>query len=102
MLFVFNLCQITDAAMQDPLSALDAHVGKAVFHNVLQNTLQSKTRILVTQQVSSPLTYAWILIWFAARFISCLTSITSLLLPMDALLRGRFPFDPLSCFPASD
>lgn len=30
------------------MSALDAHVGKAVFHNVLQNTLQGKTRILVT------------------------------------------------------
>ncbi|KAJ7220100.1 ABC transporter [Mycena pura] len=32
----------------DPLSALDAHVGKAVFHNVLQNVLSAKTRILVT------------------------------------------------------
>jgi ABC-type Fe3+/spermidine/putrescine transport system ATPase subunit len=33
---------------QDPLSALDAHVGKAVFQNVLQNSLSGKTRILVT------------------------------------------------------
>jgi ABC-type multidrug transport system ATPase subunit len=33
---------------QDPLSALDAHVGKAVFQNVLQQTLSEKTRILVT------------------------------------------------------
>jgi ABC-type multidrug transport system ATPase subunit len=34
--------------LKDPLSALDAHVGKAVFHNVLQNALTGKTRILVT------------------------------------------------------
>ena len=33
---------------QDPLSALDAHVGKAVFENVLRNNLSGKTRILVT------------------------------------------------------
>lgn len=32
----------------DPLSALDAHVGKAVFQNVLQNSSTGKTRILVT------------------------------------------------------
>jgi ABC-type multidrug transport system ATPase subunit len=33
---------------QDPLSALDAHVGKAVFENVLRSNLAGKTRILVT------------------------------------------------------
>jgi hypothetical protein len=33
---------------QDPLSALDAHVGEAVFRNVLQNSLSGKTRVLVT------------------------------------------------------
>jgi ABC-type multidrug transport system ATPase subunit len=33
---------------QDPLSALDAHVGRAVFQNVLQTTLSGKTRILIT------------------------------------------------------
>ena len=33
---------------QDPLSALDAHVGKAIFQNILQQTLSGKTRILVT------------------------------------------------------
>ncbi|CAK5275397.1 unnamed protein product [Mycena citricolor] len=48
-----NICRsiYSDTAIQifdDPLSALDAHVGKLVFHNVLQNTLQGKTRILVT------------------------------------------------------
>ncbi|KAJ7758854.1 ABC transporter [Mycena maculata] len=48
-----NICRsiYSDTDIQifdDPLSALDAHVGKAVFHNVLQNTLLGKTRILVT------------------------------------------------------
>ncbi|KAJ7284591.1 ABC transporter [Mycena rebaudengoi] len=48
-----NICRsiYSDTDIQifdDPLSALDAHVGKAVFHNVLQNTLAGKTRILVT------------------------------------------------------
>ncbi|CAE6465597.1 unnamed protein product [Rhizoctonia solani] len=32
----------------DPLSALDAHVGKAVFQNVIQGALAGRTRILVT------------------------------------------------------
>ncbi|KAI0072747.1 P-loop containing nucleoside triphosphate hydrolase protein [Panus rudis PR-1116 ss-1] len=32
----------------DPLSALDAHVGKMVFHNVFLNAASNKTRILVT------------------------------------------------------
>lgn len=35
-------------SFQDPLSALDAHVGKAVFQNVLRNNSSGKTRILVT------------------------------------------------------
>jgi ABC-type multidrug transport system ATPase subunit len=48
-----NICRALycDADIQifdDPLSALDAHVGKAVFHNVFQNALQGKTRVLVT------------------------------------------------------
>ena len=33
---------------QDPLSALDAHVGQAVFENVLRANPSGKTRILVT------------------------------------------------------
>ena len=35
----------------DPLSALDAHVGKSVFQNVFMNASASKTRILVTHAV---------------------------------------------------
>ncbi|RXW24280.1 hypothetical protein EST38_g1589 [Candolleomyces aberdarensis] len=48
-----NICRAiySDTDIQifdDPLSALDAHVGKAVFQNVLQDALSGKTRILVT------------------------------------------------------
>ena len=35
----------------DPLSALDAHVGKSVFQNVFLNASAGKTRILVTHAV---------------------------------------------------
>lgn len=41
-------CNTDIQIFDDPLSALDAHVGKAVFQNVLQSSLQGKTRILVT------------------------------------------------------
>ncbi|QRV97503.1 ABC transporter transmembrane region [Ceratobasidium sp. AG-Ba] len=34
--------------LDDPLSALDAHVGKAVFQNVIQGALADRTRVLVT------------------------------------------------------
>ena len=34
--------------IQDPLSALDAHVGEAVFNDVLLDNTSSSTRILVT------------------------------------------------------
>ncbi|KAF9237604.1 ABC transporter [Melanogaster broomeanus] len=48
-----NICRAiycnTDVQIfDDPLSALDAHVGKAVFQNVLKNNTAGKTRILVT------------------------------------------------------
>ena len=32
----------------DPFSALDAHVGKAIFQNVMQGCLAGRTRVLVT------------------------------------------------------
>lgn len=35
----------------DPLSALDAHVGKSVFQNVFMNASAGKTRILVTHAI---------------------------------------------------
>ncbi|KAI5124178.1 hypothetical protein M0805_000983 [Coniferiporia weirii] len=41
-------CNTDIQIFDDPLSALDAHVGKAVFQRVLQPGQQGKTRILVT------------------------------------------------------
>ncbi|KAG9315260.1 ABC transporter [Chiua virens] len=41
-------CNSDIMIFDDPLSALDAHVGKAVFANVLKNGTAGKTRILVT------------------------------------------------------
>lgn len=38
-------------ALDDPLSALDAGVGKAIFHNALLGALSGKTRILVTHAI---------------------------------------------------
>eukprot|EP01129_Flabellula_baltica_P009720 TRINITY_DN4019_c0_g1_i1.p1 TRINITY_DN4019_c0_g1~~TRINITY_DN4019_c0_g1_i1.p1 ORF type:complete len:1462 (+),score=305.81 TRINITY_DN4019_c0_g1_i1:37-4422(+) len=35
----------------DPLSAVDAHVGKNIFFNCIQGNLEGKTRILVTHQL---------------------------------------------------
>lgn len=41
-------CDTDIQIFDDPLSALDAHVGKAVFQNVLRSAASNKTRILVT------------------------------------------------------
>ena len=35
----------------DPLSAVDAHVGKNIFNNCIVGALRNKTRILVTHQL---------------------------------------------------
>ncbi len=37
--------------LDDPLSAVDAHVGAFIFNGMLCKTLAGKTRILVTNQV---------------------------------------------------
>lgn len=37
--------------MDDPLSAVDAHVGRALFENVICGVLKGKVRILVTHQL---------------------------------------------------
>lgn len=41
-------CNTDIIIFDDPFSALDAHVGKAVFQNAIEGSLASKTRILVT------------------------------------------------------
>ncbi|KAF5342618.1 hypothetical protein D9611_001580 [Ephemerocybe angulata] len=41
-------CDTPIQIFDDPLSALDAHVGKAVFENVLRDSLKGKSRILIT------------------------------------------------------
>ncbi|KAG6334059.1 hypothetical protein ID866_5033 [Astraeus odoratus] len=41
-------CDTDIQIFDDPLSALDAHVGKDVFYNVFKNGITGKTRILVT------------------------------------------------------
>eukprot|EP01127_Copromyxa_protea_P010841 TRINITY_DN2685_c0_g2_i4.p1 TRINITY_DN2685_c0_g2~~TRINITY_DN2685_c0_g2_i4.p1 ORF type:complete len:931 (+),score=213.14 TRINITY_DN2685_c0_g2_i4:1731-4523(+) len=37
--------------LDDPLSAVDVHVGKAIFHNCICGALKEKTRVLVTHQL---------------------------------------------------
>lgn len=37
--------------LDDPLSAVDAHVGKAIFENCIRDQLRDKTRVLVTHQL---------------------------------------------------
>ena len=40
--------------LDDPLSALDAHVGNHVFNNALKKQLRHKTVIFVTHQLQVP------------------------------------------------
>jgi ATP-binding cassette subfamily C (CFTR/MRP) protein 1 len=37
--------------LDDPLSAVDAHVGAEIFENLILRTLKNKTRVLVTHQL---------------------------------------------------
>jgi ABC-type multidrug transport system ATPase subunit len=63
-----SICRLiySDADVQifdDPLSALDAHVGKKVFENVLKEGLKGRTRILVTHALHflSKVDYVYVL-----------------------------------------
>jgi ABC-type multidrug transport system ATPase subunit len=47
-LYTLNFTEIRRVNIQDPLSALDAHVGESVFNNVLLDNTSNATRILVT------------------------------------------------------
>ena len=51
--FFFN-SDVDICILDDPLSAVDAHVGKHIFDNVISNNglLKDKTRIFVTHAVS--------------------------------------------------
>jgi ATP-binding cassette subfamily C (CFTR/MRP) protein 1 len=44
-------CNSDILIMDDPLSALDAHVSAQVFHECFRRGLEGKTRILVTNQL---------------------------------------------------
>ncbi len=41
-------CENNIYILDDPISALDAHVGKNIMHNCIINYLKGKTRILAT------------------------------------------------------
>jgi len=47
-LYTLNFTELRRVNIQDPLSALDAHVGESVFNNVLLDNTSSATRILIT------------------------------------------------------
>lgn len=44
-------CNADVYLLDDPLSAVDAHVGQFLFHEGIRNSLRGKTRVLVTHQV---------------------------------------------------
>ncbi|KAG1338494.1 ABC transporter C family member 2 [Cocos nucifera] len=46
----------------DPLSALDAHVGRQVFDNCIKDQLRNKTRVLVTNQLHFLRNVDWIIL----------------------------------------
>eukprot|EP01113_Clastostelium_recurvatum_P049085 TRINITY_DN9039_c0_g1_i5.p1 TRINITY_DN9039_c0_g1~~TRINITY_DN9039_c0_g1_i5.p1 ORF type:complete len:716 (+),score=138.89 TRINITY_DN9039_c0_g1_i5:65-2149(+) len=47
---VYQDCEVY--LMDDPLSAVDAHVGRRIFSNCIQGELKSATRILITHQLN--------------------------------------------------
>jgi len=48
--------------MDDPLSALDAHVKKSIFEEVILSELKNKTRILVTHSLDCLPRCDWIIL----------------------------------------
>jgi ABC-type multidrug transport system ATPase subunit len=62
-------CDTEIQIFDDPLSALDAHVGKAVFQNVLQNNPQGRTRILVTHALHFLPLVDYIYVMFEGRVV---------------------------------
>lgn len=64
--------------LDDPLSAVDAHVGQWLFHECLTKQLQGKTRLLVTHQVH------------------LLSQCDQVIVIVDGEIRGMGTFDELS------
>lgn len=62
-------CNTDIQIFDDPLSALDAHVGKAVFQNVLQTSLQGKTRVLVTHALHFLPYVDYVYVMFEGRIV---------------------------------
>ena len=62
-------CDTEIQIFDDPLSALDAHVGKAVFQNVLQNNPRGRTRILVTHALHFLPSVDYIYVMFEGRIV---------------------------------
>lgn len=56
--------------LDDPLSAVDAHVGKLLFQNVIgpEGILRNKTRILVTHDISF-LKFADLILIMAGKYL---------------------------------
>lgn len=48
--------------LDDPLSAVDAHVGKQIFEDCIEKHLKGKTRILVTHQLQFLANVDWIVV----------------------------------------
>lgn len=55
--------------LDDPLSAVDAHVGRALFEGCICGTLRCKTRLLVTHQLQVTDWWAVLVIKDHARFL---------------------------------
>lgn len=58
--------------LDDPLSALDAHVGNHIFNNAIRKHLRQKTIIFVTHQLQVNKTAPTTLALKLARFVSTL------------------------------
>lgn len=73
----------------DPLSAVDAHVGKHLFEECIRGFLQHKTRILVTHQLQFLPLVDRVIVMDAGRIVACGT--------FDTLVESGVDFALLDC-----